>query len=399
MKSETRLPFYLILKYLKRGNKWTLFLTIFLMAVAFINLIFITSLFTGIIEGTNQQIISTYTGNIMATPSDGEDFIVDAEKVSKQVSNMDQVHGVSAETTVSGSLKYSNIKGNWPIIAIDPQAEKNVTNVSTKMIEGEYLDSSDTDSVIIGRQIAGGEGVENNAFSFKGAKIGEKVTLAFDGVSKELTIKGIFYTKFMDADKRAFITRKTLQSLLPESTNTATTIIIKTDKNSEKSVINKMEEQKINAKFYTWEDAAALMKSVTKSFLSINILMTIVGIMIAAVTIFIVIYVDIINKRRQIGILRAIGIKSYIISSTYVIQSAIYAVAGVILGTGIFYAVLVPYFNAHPFVLPICDATLMLNYADYIWRAEIIMWVAVISGFIPAVIVTRSRMLDAILGK
>ena len=399
MKSETRIPFYLIYKYLKRGNKWTLFLTIFLMSVAFINLIFITALFSGIIEGTNQQIIATYTGNIMLTPPDGKDVISDADTVSREISEAEGVLGVSPESTVPGSLKYQNIKGNWQIIAIDPGAEQKVTNVSTKMISGEYLKPDDLDGIIIGRQIAGGEGVENNAFSFKGAKVGEKVTLAFEGVNKELTIRGIFYTKFMDTDKRAFISSKALESLMPQATDTATTIIVKTDDRAESKVIQEIEGKDIDAKYYTWEDAAALMKSVTKSFLSINILMTAVGIMIAAVTIFIVIYVDIVNKRRQIGILRAIGIKSYLISSTYVIQSAIYAVAGVALGTAIYYGALVPYFNAHPFVLPICDAKLMLGYADYIWRAEIIMWVAVISGFIPAVIVTRSKMLDAILGK
>ena len=60
---------------------------------------------------------------------------------------------------------------------------------------------------------------------------------------------------------------------------------------------------------------------------------------------------------------------------------------------------LVPYFNLHPFALPICDAVLVLTKTDFIARAETIMWVAVISALIPSAAVTRSKILTAIFGK
>jgi len=61
--------------------------------------------------------------------------------------------------------------------------------------------------------------------------------------------------------------------------------------------------------------------------------------------------------------------------------------------------VLVPYFIAHPFELPITDAVLNLTWFEYTARLEIVSWVAVFSGIIPAVLVTRTKMLDAIIGK
>ena len=157
--------------------------------------------------------------------------------------------------------------------------------------------------------------------------------------------------------------------------------------------------QNIQTNIYSWREAAGLMKTVSESFLSINVLMSFVGILIAAVTIFIIIYVDIVNKKKQIGILRAIGIKPYIIIFSYVILSAVYAVLGVIFGTAIFLLIIMPYFRVHPFVLPICDAVLVLNRTDYIARAEAIMWVAVLTGLVPAVLITRAKMLNAILGR
>jgi putative ABC transport system permease protein len=397
MKTELRIPFYLTWKHLIRGNKWTLLLIIFLMAVAFINLIFVTSLFNGIIDNTNKQIINTSTGHIFITPKEGSDYIENVDQVLAVIKKTEGVVAASGQMTVPASLKYKNIKGNWQILAINPDDEKNVTNVSQKMIEGSYLSANDTDQIIIGRQIAGGEGVEDNAFSFKGAKVGEKVTLSFDSVSRDFNIKGIFYTNFQDTDGRAFITQKALTQMIPTLDNEATNIVVRLVKTGiENATIAKLEAAGIDANIYSWQEAAGLMTSITKSFLSINVIMSFVAILIAAVTIFIVIYIDISNKKKQIGILRAIGVKPYIIVSSYLIQTAVYSVAGVLLGTGLFYAAIVPYFIAHPFALPIGDASLLVNFPDFIARAESIIWVAILAGLIPAIIITRIKILDAL---
>ena len=58
-----------------------------------------------------------------------------------------------------------------------------------------------------------------------------------------------------------------------------------------------------------------------------------------------------------------------------------------------------PYFRAHPFELPIVDAVLNLKWTEYLKRLGIVAWVAVISGLVPAAIVTRSKMIDEILGR
>lgn len=399
MKSETYIPFFLISRYLRNGNKWTLVLIIFLMAIAFVNLVFVSSLFNGIIENSNQQIIDTYTGHIMITPKQGNDFIEDVAEKLEMIKSTPGISGASAQMAVTGSLKYHNIKGVWQISAINPKNEEDVTVINEKMIEGEFLNSSDTDKIIIGRQIAGGEDVEMDAFSFKDAAVGDTVTLSYDGVSKEFIIKGIFYTKFLDTDQRAFITSAAAREINPNFNNRATSILVRIEnEGEEEEIISTLQAAGIDEHFISWKDAAGLMTSVTKSFLSINVLLSTVGVLIAAVTIFIVIYIDISNKRQQIGILRAIGIKPYLIHATYVIQTSVYSVAGVILGAVFFFGVAVPYFNAYPFELPIGDATLAMNPADLIIRAEAIMIVALFAGLIPAIIVTRIKILEAIWG-
>ena len=400
MMRQLKLPFYLTFQYIRRGRKWTLFLTIFLMTVAFVNLIFVPSLFNGIIDGSNKQIINTMTGDIYITPKDGNDYIDNADHILQQLHTINGIDGASAKTLVPARLKYKNITGSWQILAVNPNNDKNVMNISDRIISGSYLNVNDNDQIIVGRQIAGGADVEENAISFKGAIVGEKVTLVLDGKQKEFTIKGIFNTKFVESDKRAFITDKAFSSLVPYVDNKATTINIKINPSAnQEDIINKINQMNIEGQVYSWQEAAGLMKSVSNSFLSINVLLSFTSVLIAAVTILIIIYVTIINKRKEIGILRAIGIKPYIIVFSYVILSAVYAIVGIALGTIAFFAIIMPYFQANPFVLPICDAVLVLGWTDYIIRLEAIIWVSIFAGFIPAVVVTRAKMLDAILGK
>lgn len=400
MRTEARIPFFLLWRFLKRSNKWTLLFIIFLMSVAFINLVFINSLFTGVVSMSERQVIDTSSGDITITPRSGHDFI---ENLSEQLRVVDRTPGVKASspfTIVPASLKYKNIEGDFGIYAVDPTLDRKALSIARKVTQGSYLAPGAADQILIGRQIAGGKDVEMNATSFKGAKAGEKVTLTMGPISKEFTIRGVFYTKYLQTDTKAFITSEAFHELTPQLADKASGIVVRIDKpGDENRVIRLLKAAGVDGNVSPWQDSAGVAKSVTKSFITINALLTTVGFLIAAITIFIIIYVDITHRRQEIGILRAIGIKSYLIRSTYVLQAVVYSVFGVLLGCAIFFAVIVPYFHVHPFAIPIGDVTLMPSVGDFIARAEAVIAVAIASALIPSILVTRAKILDEILGR
>lgn len=397
---EAKIPFRLLWAFLKRGNKWTLMLIMFLMAIAFVNMFFVPSLFNGIIKAADDQAVDAWTGHVMILPTSDVTAIADADDVMSDIRKFDGVVGVSGSTILNTTLRYGEVKGVWQTLAIDPETEVLVTKIAERMIEGEYLKPQDTSSIIIGRQISGGEDVENDAFSFKTAHVGDTVTVEMNGILKAFTISGIFYSKFIETDQKAFITKAALKEFIPQLEGQTNRIVIRlNDVDSTEAMIQKIQILHKDVKAYSWEDAAGLMKSVTKSFVSINVLMTLVASLIAAVTIFIVVYIDVSGKRQQIGILRAIGIKPSLIVWSYIFQAIVYAIAGILFGTALFFAILVPYFNAYPFVLPIGDASLVFNPLDYFVRLETFILVSIGAGLIPAVFITRIKLLNAIWGK
>lgn len=88
----------------------------------------------------------------------------------------------------------------------------------------------------------------------------------------------------------------------------------------------------------TWkEKTAEMMESIISSFDLINLISTIVSLVIGVIVIFIVIYINIVHKRRQIGILKAIGINQKAIINSYVIQALFYCLCGIVIGSFLLY--------------------------------------------------------------
>ncbi len=397
MNRRLGVPFFLLSRNLRSGNKWTLSLTIFMMAVAFINLIFIASLFNGIITGANRQIVDTTTSDLFLTPNTGSDTFTDVPSLLTAVRATSGVRNAAAEMVVPGNLQFQNVKGSWSIFAITPSEMAGSINLSTTVASGTYLADDDADGILLGRQVAGGDGVELNTFSLKGAKVGDQVTLTSGAMSKVLTVRGIINSHFINADQRAFISYAALQSFMPKLASQATMILTRTATGSDVSAVQAhLVGANLNVQVHPWNDAAGLMKTVTDSFVSVNVLLSFVAVLIAAVTIFIVVYIDIVNRRQQIGILRAIGVSPFIIRSQYVLQTILYAVSGVIVGLALFYAAIVPYFQAHPFTLPIGQITLAPDAADFSARIVSIIIVAIVAGLIPVTFITRMKLLKAI---
>jgi len=400
LNARIRIPFFMIKRNVARSNKWALGLIIFLMAVAFINLIFINSLFSGVVASNNEQLINTTTGNITVEPQSRGGFIDAAEAEAARIRKVPGVEATTAQVNTPGSLELGGQLNNLNLVGVVPSQEKKVTTIWKHMVSGSYLADGDDTGIIVGQEVLGSGDTSDKGSAFKSLKPGDKVTVIQQDFRRVMTVRGIFQTKFARADGRAYITKQAMNELLPSSVGKATSILVKTTHTgSEDKVVTAMQAAGIPGNFITWQQAATGMKEVTSSFVTINALLTAVGFVIAAVTIFIIIYVDITHKRQEIGIMRALGVRPYLISTTYVLQAGVYSLCGVLVGSALFFGILVPYFKVHPFSIPIGDVTLAVQPADFLVRCILVVIVGLISGLIPAIISNRKPILESILGR
>jgi putative ABC transport system permease protein len=313
----------------------------------------------------------------------------------------------SSRYAQSGMIRYDPEKDNqdvrekaWNIKSIVPDEEVKVTSLQNFLVAGRYLEENDRDQIIMGKEIAGGYGASFQISSLKGARVGDEVSVAYgNGVKRDYKIKGIYNTYFPLADLNVFVTEKEMESVLGVH-NRASEVLIKTDGSvPERVYIDRLrmmgiEKEQINV----WMDFIGYISGLTQTFDIIKSIVTTIGLLVAGVTIFIVIFIATINRRRQIGILKAIGMKERIIVMSYIFQAAFYASLGIIAGEIIIHALLIPYFIRNPLPMPIGLVSLVLVRQDMIFGIVSMIVVSMVSGFIPSWMVTRQNIIKAIWG-
>jgi putative ABC transport system permease protein len=151
----------------------------------------------------------------------------------------------------------------------------------------------------------------------------------------------------------------------------------------------------VNGKVQTTSDL--LSKSMGKalqSFAIINMVSLVVSIIITTVVLFIVITIKTINSRKQIGILKAIGVDKEVIMHNYGFQVIILGILGIILGI-ILTLALAAYMAYHPIVTPEWSATLYITPWDLFANSAILFCAAVVAGYVPAYQVSREDIQTA----
>jgi ABC-type antimicrobial peptide transport system permease subunit len=124
-----------------------------------------------------------------------------------------------------------------------------------------------------------------------------------------------------------------------------------------------------------------------------------IGIIVASITIFIIIFINALARRRHIGILKGIGVEARVIEIAYVIQAAFYALLGSLLGALLTYGVLIPYFDKNPIKFPFSDGILVAPTEETFFKFLILFAITLVAGYLPAKLITRQNTLNAILGR
>jgi putative ABC transport system permease protein len=268
------------------------------------------------------------------------------------------------------------------------------------MVAGKYLEESDRDQIMMGKEISGGFGASLEVQSLKGASVGDEVTVYYrNGVTRDYTIKGIYSVDFPLSDMAVFVTEKEMESVLGVH-NRASEILVKTNQvHTEQYYIQALRENGLDKEdIRPWTDFFGLMAGLTQTFGIIKRIVFAIGLVVAGVTIFIVIYIATIGRRKQIGIMKAIGMKERIIIVSYIFLAFFYAILGISLGIVLLEVLIKPYFISHPLNMPVGKVSLMIIQGELIASIVCMFVVSIIAGFVPSWRVTKENIIKAIWG-
>ncbi|MBX9765311.1 hypothetical protein K2X83_01575 [Patescibacteria group bacterium] len=409
-----KIGFYLALRQVRHTSLWTTTLIISVMVLTFLNLVVVSGILVGLIEGSIREWRTQYTSDVIVSALDEKDYIENSDNAIALISSIPGVEAVSPRYTAGAVLeanyqtKLEREKPNTAsgqVYGIDPSRENAVTGLQGKMLEGEYLTAQDYDQVVIGYFLLSQYvPIDSPNFSaLKDVKVGDKIRISVGPVTREVRVKGIVLSKVDNVRRGIYMTDTQLRSLIGRDNRNVGEIAVKLSAGTEPEEVKQalllagLDE---TAKVQTYADAQPqFLKDIVQTFNMLGNAFSSIGLVVSSITIFIVIFINALTRRKFIGILKGIGINGRVIEASYVFQSIFYAVIGSGFGLAIVYGLLVPYFAENPINFPFSDGILVAPLDETLGRITLLVISTVVAGFIPAAMIVRKNTLDSILGR
>lgn len=417
-KNVWRVGYFLAYRQIKRASLWTTLLIIAVMTLTFLNLVVVNGVLVGLIESSVQAQRERGTGDVVVTKLQQKNQVERSQDIISVISGLSEVKAFSARYIGSGTLNAdyrrklrqdeTPNKVGTTIVGIDPLVEDSITGISKYMIEGSYLQENDVDGVIIGANLVYKyTPIETAGFqTLKDLKIGQKLKVTVGKNSKEVILRGIIKSKVDENDFRVFMIEREARKLIGRTDVNVDEISVKLKpENADENAV-KVKQILLNngfeeyAKIQTYEEAQPkFLKDISATFGLLGNMIGTIGLAVASITIFIVIFVNALTRRKFIGILKGIGVHPKSIEVSYIIQSIFYATVGSVIGLAVLYGFLVPFIDAHPINFPFSDGILYAPLFGTMLRVAALLITTIIAGYIPARMIVKKNTLDAILGR
>jgi lipoprotein-releasing system permease protein len=287
-----------------------------------------------------------------------------------------QTGGVQAVSPIlSGAGFAARAEANQPItlLGVDPQAYQRIVRMDKYLTLGRF-DVSGANTVI-GVELAKDLGVA----------LGDKLRIiTMDGSNDLLSIAGIFDIGNRDLNRRwVYSSIKMAQSLLDLPGGITQIDLRVTDLfQAERSALELQAQTGLTVE--SWMQTNAQLLTALKSQSMSNNLIRLFVVLIVAVGIASVLVVSVVQKQKEIGILRAMGATPRRVMSVFLLQGGFYGLLGSVLGSALSLALL----NFFSRVSRNADGTLLispdLEPSVVAWACALALVVGLLAAALPA---------------
>jgi lipoprotein-releasing system permease protein len=308
-------------------------------------IIFITGVLTGVQADLVSRTLGTQPHVVISPPDEvnqpqlperyGPVVFATAQARAQRLRSIDQWQYLAAEfaawpevvaltPTVSGPgfVLRGEVDKSITVTGIDPHPYSRVTKLDEKIVAGSL--TLNPDDAIIGVELATDLGVS----------VGDKVRLqTARSAGSAFKVRGIYDLGNRDANRRfVYVDLRTGQAIL-DLTGGASHLDIAVKDIFAAATIAAALRQRTDQKVESWEETnKELSTALSNQTIMTRIVRSFVAI-IVAVGITSVLVVSVVQKQKEIGILRAIGASRGDILRVFLLQGAIIGVAGAIVGS------------------------------------------------------------------
>jgi lipoprotein-releasing system permease protein len=243
-------------------------------------------------------------------------------KIREEMRAMSEIMVVSPTMSGSALAMRGDASRSVTLTGMDPEVYFKVVKIPDYIVAGEARVTSD--DIIIGTELA----------KDLGATIGDKLNLqAASGASRVLTITGIVDLGSKSANQRStYVALRTAQSLLNLIGGVTTIDLTIKDVYDAESVARQIQASvpveadswiKTNAQFFTAVQAQSTANTLIRLFVGLSVAFGIAAVLV----------VSVIQRSKDIGILRAMGTSKGQIMRVFLIQGGLLGLLGALLGS------------------------------------------------------------------
>ncbi len=356
------------------------------------NIIVINGLTDGMIKDLVDNTIESSSGHLNIYPADNERFIDGLGVKEQRLDTLEKVEAYSPRVSASGVLSNKELSASVVILALDPDKERRTTKLLDKITRGQAINSNDKNAILVSYRLA--EDLKLD--------VGDEAELAFEnGKVKVYNVKGIIRTGAVDFDSSTVIMPLNEANQQLAFDNSASVILIKLSDKELADVYMSVIMQALGvSNVKTWKKETEYLLSFAKAWQSFSSVISAVGLVAAAISVGIIIYINVIHKTRQIGIMKAIGAKDDFIFTVFLMEAVLFGVIGISIGDGLGYFA-IKYLEEHPLYDAIMQTWIGARFEYYLfYKATIVSFaVTILAGVYPAIKASRVDIIKAIWGK
>lgn len=250
--------------------------------------------------------------------------VIDARDLDKILQNDTRIAAYCKRAVTQGMVQTANNGGGVMIQGIDPEAEKKVTDMYTKLVEGEYMTGTKKNPVVIGQKLA------------EKLKVGLKkyIVLTFQDaqgevVSGRFKVVGIYKSISSKIDETlVFVNIKDAQKLLGIGNNFHEVAIVLNDVNQAKTVAHSLQKQLPTVLVEPWQEVSPELGYADETMaLSLYIIM---GIILLALIGGIVntMLMAVLERTRELGMILCVGMNKTKVFTMIMLETIMLSLIG-----------------------------------------------------------------------
>ncbi len=342
---------FVALRYLKSKRRMTSVSIISLISllgviVGTAALIIVISVFNGF-QGIVTKILVDFDPTIRVTAESGQ-YLSDPQKVMAEVASLREVKSATMFLSGKAMIVSGGVNRAINIVGIVPRGNERISSLSESIVLGKFLNPDNDHQIVIGLSLADAlDAVVGDSIAvISPAGIERSLTQFYQPKVEHFVVGGIYQSNNKDYDGYyAFVNLPAAQYLFaspdstvsPEMVNGVDAKLYDIGKSSD--VKTKLEKMLPGDRVETWYDLHKdLYQMMTIERIVAYIVLSLI-IVIAAFNILGSLTMTVIEKRREIGVLKAMGATQSGIMKIYLLEGFLVGLFGSILGLLLGYGV------------------------------------------------------------